>query len=89
MILPIYLKIFAIQCKAFNQSTAVKGQTRMRVDEKFKFSLSFGLKLSCALIDFERAQTLHESFLPFVVTLDGLPTTLVLIWPELMIVDES
>ena len=37
------------------------GQTRMRVFEKeFNLSLSFDLKVTCTLIDFERAQFFYE-----------------------------
>ena len=46
-------------------------------------------RLSCVLIDFERTQVFHESLdLPTLFTA-GLSTTLVLVWLELMIVDES
>ena len=56
-------------------------------------------KLSCTLI-YSRARSstlnvlkfsmrIDERFLSFAVTLDGLLTTIVLVWPELMIVNES
>ena len=60
---------------------------------------SCGLELSCSLIDsYALSSSLNvlkifmrvdESFLSFVVTLDVLSSTLVLVWAELMLVDES
>ena len=55
-------------------------------------TLMHSRRLSCALIDLKRAQIftrVDENFHSFVVTLDGLLTTLVLIWPELTIVNAS
>ena len=56
-------------------------------------TLVYSHRLLCTLVDLERVHvffmSVDESFLSFVVTLDGLSTTFVIVWPELMIVDES
>ena len=75
-----------------NQSQIKPGANEDESWWEFKLSLSFALKLASTLIDFKRAQffmRVDENFLSFVASLDELATTLVFVWPELMIVDES
>ena len=82
----ISINVVGLKLKAWpneDDSTLMRVPT---LDLVWPETLLHSHRLSYALIHFERAQffmRVDESFLSFVVTLYGLSSTLVLVWPEL------